>query len=64
MDSKHYFDQVLQMPTIKQIQNWLKYRRAKVGDNNYLEDVQKFIDNNKFEDGHDVYENEFFCFCA
>ena len=52
------------MPTIKQLQNWIKYRRAKVGDNNSLEDVEKFIRQNEFEEGHDVYEDEFFCFGA
>ena len=48
------------MPDIQQVQNYVKYRRYRMGDNSNMEGVKSFENTNKFH-SH-LQSNQIFCF--
>ena len=47
----HLDDREIPFPTLKQVQNYINYRRLKIGDNNNIEDLQDFLETIQYEEG-------------
>jgi hypothetical protein len=48
------------MPTLTQIQSYVKYRKAKLGDNANIEDLKAYAETLQYHE--DIEENEMFVF--
>ena len=51
---------IIDQPTLEQIQNYIKYMKTKVSDSNKISDVKKFVDENKYNEG--LEDQDFFVF--
>jgi hypothetical protein len=54
------FNEEVDIPSLEQIQNYVKYLKRKLGDNNKISDVKKFAKANKYHE--DIGDDEFFVF--
>ena len=59
--SKKHIELVDNMPTLAQIQNYVKYRRQLQGDNNLLDDVKDYV-NSKHYKSYKGDDSEMFFF--
>ena len=60
LHKEDYFSKIETMPTLKQIQNYISYRRSLIGDNNNIDVVNDFI--LKFKSENVIDDNKMFVF--